>query len=328
VNAVKAGLPILAAVALVLSVLLATEAQQAGVRRIGLLWESPATLSSGLESFRRELHRLGWVEGQTLTIEYRWSKGQYDKLDDMARELVRLRVDLIVAPSSVYTGAAKRATSTIPIVFTVHADPVASGHVASLAHPGGNVTGTSLALTETYAKGLQLLKEAVPEISRVAVLFNPITPSHAPGLKAVEATGRALSLHIQPVAARTAAEFEGAFSAMVQERAGGVLVLSTPLFIAGAKPLADLALKYRLASSFGPPEHAEAGGLLSFGPNRADLFRRAATYVDRILKGARPADLPVEQPTKFDLVINLKTAKALGLTVPPSLLAQADRVIE
>ncbi|HZM33238.1 MAG TPA: ABC transporter substrate-binding protein [Burkholderiales bacterium] len=327
-TALKARLPILAALALLLLAAPAIEAQHAGVRSIGLLWESPATLASGLESFRRELHRLGWVEGQNLTIEYRWSKGQYDKLDDLAGELVRLGVDLIVAPSSVYTGAAKRATSTIPIVFTVHADPVLSGHVASLARPGGNVTGTSLALTETYAKGLELLKEVAPEISRVAVLLNPDTPSHGPGLEAVKVTGRALRLHIQPVAARTAAEFEAAFSAMVQERAGGVLVLSTPLFIAGAKPLADLALKYRLPASFGPPEHAEAGGLFSYGPDRADLFRRAATYVDRILKGARPADLPVERPTKFELVVNLKTAKALGLKVPPSVISRADRVIE
>jgi putative ABC transport system substrate-binding protein len=328
VNALRTSLAILAALALVILAALAVDAQQAGIHRIGFLWESPATLSSGIESFRKELHSLGWVEGQNLTVEYRWSKGQYDKLDDMARELVRLKVELIVAPSSVYTGSAKRATSTIPIVFAVHADPVGSGHVASLARPGGNVTGTSLALTETYAKGVELLKESVPGISRVAVLFNPDTPSHEPGLRAVEATGRALRLHIQSVAVRTAAEFEGAFSAMVRERAGGVLVLSTPLFIAGAKPLADLALKHRLATSFGPPEHAEAGGFLSYGPNRADLFRRAATYVDRILKGARPADLPVEQPTKFDLVINLKTTKALGLTVPPSVLARADRVIE
>ena len=307
---------------------LAVDAQQAGSRRIGFLWESPVTLSSGIESFRKELRRLGWIEGQNITVEYRWSEGHYDKLDDMARELVRLKVDLIVAPSSVYTGAAKRATSTIPIVFAVHADPVGSGHVASLAHPGGNVTGTSLALTETYAKGLELLTEAVPDLTRVAVLFNPDTPSHGPGLKAVEVTGRALRVHIRPVAARTATEFEGAFSAMARERASGVLVLSTPLFIAGARPLADLALKHRLPTSFGPPEHAEAGGLLSYGPDRADLFRRAATYVDRILKGTRPADLPVEQPTKFDFVINLRTAKALGLTLPPSLLARADRVIE
>jgi len=328
VNSVMARLAILAAVTLVMLAAPAVEAQPSAVHRIGFLWESPATLSSGIESFHRELRRLGWVEGQNLTVEYRWSKGQYDRLDDMARELARLKVELIVAPSSVYTGAARRATSTIPIVFAVHADPVGSGHVASLARPGGNVTGTSLALTETYAKGLELLKESIPGISRVAVLFNPDTPSHEPGLKAVETTGRALSLLIQPVAARTAAEFDGAFSAMVQGRASGVLVLSTPLFIAGAKPLADLALKHRLATSFGPPEHAEAGGLLSLGPNRADLFRRAATYVDRILKGARPADLPVEQPTKFDLVINLRTAKALGLTVPPTVLARADRVIE
>ena len=327
-NASRARPPILAAFALVLLATLAVVAQPGGVRRIGFLWESPATLSSGIESFRRELQRLGWVEGQNLTIEYRWSKGQYDKLDDMARDLVSLGGDLIVAPSSVYTGAAKRATSTIPIVFTVHADPVASGHVASLAHPGANVTGTSLALTETYAKGLQLLKEAAPDVSRVAVLYNPDTPSHVPGLQSVEATGRALRLQTRPVAVRTAAEFEAAFSVMSQERAGAVLVLSTPLFIAGAKPLADLALKYKLATSFGPPEHADAGGLLSYGPDRAELFRRAATHVDRILRGARPADLPVEQPTKFDLVINLRTARAIGLAIPPSVLARADRLID
>jgi putative ABC transport system substrate-binding protein len=233
-----------------------------------------------------------------------------------------------VAPSSVYAEAAKRATSTIPIVFAVHADPIGSGHVASLARPGGNITGTSLALTETYAKGLELLKEVVPGLSRVAVLLNPATPSHGPGLKAVEVTGRALGLHIYAMPVHTATEFDSAFSAIVRERAGGVLVLSTPMFIAGAKPLADLAMKYKLATSFGPREHAVAGGLLSFGPDRAALFRRAATYVDKILKGARPADLPVEQPTKFDLVINLKTGKALGLTFPPSLLVWADQVIE
>ena len=320
-------LPILAALAVIF--LVAAGAQQAGkVPRVGFLWESPATLSSGIESFRRELRNLGWIDGQNIVVEYRWSEGQYDKLNDMARELVRLKVDLIVAPSSVYAEAAKRATSTIPIVFAVHADPLGSGHVASLARPGGNITGTSLMLTETYAKGLELLKQVVPGLSRVAVLLNPATPSHGPGLKAVEVTARALGLQLQTLAVRSAAEYDGAFSAMVQERAGGVLVLSTPLFIAGAKPLADLALKHKLATSFGPREHAEAGGLLSYGPDRADLFRRAATYVDKILKGARPADLPVEQPTKFDLVINLKTAKALGLTVPPSLLVRADRVIE
>ena len=325
----KTSLAILAALAVVFAAALAAEAQQVGkVHRVGFLWESPATLSSGIESFRRELRNLGWVEGQNIVVEYRWSEGQYDRLNDMARELVRLKVDLIVAPSSVYAEAAKRATSTIPIVFAVHADPIGSGHVASLARPGGNITGTSLALTETYAKGLELLKEVVPGLSRVAVLLNPATPSHGPGLKAVEVTGRALGLHIYAMPVHTATEFDSAFSAIVRERAGGVLVLSTPMFIAGAKPLADLAMKYKLATSFGPREHAVAGGLLSFGPDRAALFRRAATYVDKILKGARPADLPVEQPTKFDLVINLKTGKALGLTFPPSLLVWADQVIE
>ena len=247
---------------------------------------------------------------------------------EFAEELVRLKVDVIMAPSSVYTGAAKRATSTIPIIFMSHADPIGSGHVASLARPGGNITGLSIMMTETNVKGLELFKEAVPGLSRVAVMWDPATPSHGPGLKAVEAAGPTLGLRIQPVAVRSATEFDGAFSAIVRERAGGVLVLSTPLFIAGAKPLAELALTHKLPSLFGPRHHVEAGGLMSYSPDRADLWRRGAIYVDKILKGAKPADLPVQQPTKFELVVNLKTAKALGLTIPQSFLLRADHVIQ
>jgi putative ABC transport system substrate-binding protein len=209
-----------------------------------------------------------------------------------------------------------------------HADPLGTGHVTSLSRPGGNVTGLSLMMTETNVKGLELFKEAIPKLSHVAVIFDPATPSHKPGLKAVEAAGPPLGLKILPVPVRSEAEYERAFSAIVRERADGVLVLSTPLFIAGAKPLAQLALKHKLPSLFGPRHHVEAGGLMSYSPERTDLWRRGAIFVDRILKGAKPADLPVEQPTKFDLVINLKTAKAIGVKIPEAFLLRADRVIE
>ena len=313
----------------VLSAPLAAQAQQAGkVYRVGFLWESPAVFPDAIEAIRRGLRDLGYVEGRTIAIEYRWAEGNPERMRELAGELVRLKVDVIVAPSSVYTGAAKRATSTIPIIFMSHADPIGSGHVANLARPGGNITGLSIMMTETNVKLLELFKEAVPGLSRVAVVGDPATPSHGPGLKAVEAAGPALGLRIQPVAVRSATEFGSAFSAIVRERAGGVLVLSTPLFIAGAKPLAELALTHKLPSMFAPRHHVEAGGLMSFGPDRADLYRRGAIYVDKILKGAKPADLPAQQPTKFELAINLKTAKALGLTIPPSVLQRADQIIQ
>ena len=308
---------------------LAAEAQQAGkVYRVGFLWESPAVFPDAIEAFRQGLRDLGYAEGRTIAIEYRWAEGKPERMRELAEELVRLKVDVIMTPSSVYTGAAKRATSTIPIIFMSHADPIGSGHVANLARPGGNITGLSIMMTETNVKGLELFKEAVPGLSRVAVVWDPATPSHGPGLKAVEAAGPALGLRIQPVAVRSAREFDGAFSAIVRERAGGVLVLSTPLFIAGAKPLAELALTHKLPSLFGPRHHVEAGGLMSYSPDRADLWRRGAIYVDKILKGAKPAALPVQQPTKFELVVNLKTAKALGLTIPQSFLLRADHVIQ
>ena len=293
---------------------LATNAQPGRVYRIGFLWDGPTVFPDALEAFRQGLQGLGYIEGQTIAIEYRWAEGKPERMRELAAELVRLKVDVIMAPSSIYTGAAKDATSTIPIIFMSHAAPLETGHVASLARPGGNITGLSLMQTETGVKGLELLKEAAPSLVRVAVLFDPATPSHGPGLRAVEAAGPALGMQIQPVAARTG------------RGEGGVL--STPLFIAGAKRLAELALTHKLPSLFGPRHHVEAGGLMSYSPDRNDLWRRAAIYVDKVLKGATPADLPVQQPTKFELVINLKTAKALGLEVPPTLLARADEVIE
>jgi ABC-type uncharacterized transport system substrate-binding protein len=303
--------------------------QQAGkVYRIGFLWEGPDVFPDEIEAFRQGLSALGYVEGRNLTIEYRWGEGKPERMLALAKELVRLKVDIIMAPSSIYTEAAKQATSTIPIIFMSHADPLGAGHVASLAHPGGNVTGLSLMMPETTVKGLELFKEVVPTLSRVAVIFDPATPSHGPALKAAEAGGPKLGLRIQPVPVRSATEYESAFSSIVREHADGVLVLSTPLFIAGAKPLADLTMAHKLPSLFGPSHNVQAGGLMSYSPDRADQWRRASVYVDKILKGAKPADLPVQQPTKFELVINLKTAKALGLEIPPMLLARADALIE
>jgi putative tryptophan/tyrosine transport system substrate-binding protein len=308
---------------------LAAEAQQGGkVYRIGFLWDRPAVWPHALEAFRLGLRDLGWVEGRNLIIEYRWAEGRFDRLPAMAEELARLKVDLIVAPTSIYTGAARRATSSIPILFMSHADPIGSGHVISLARPGTNATGLTIVMSETMAKSVELLKEALPGLVRLGVIWDPATPSHVPGLKAVEASGRALGLRVHAVPVRDVTEFESAFATMARERVGAVLVLSTPLFMGGAKRLADLGLTHRLPTMFGPREHVEVGGLASYSPDRADLYRRGATYVDRILKGANPAELPVQQATKFELVINLRTAKALGLTIPPSVLARADEVIQ
>jgi len=304
-------------------------AQQAGkVYRVGFLWDSPAVFPDEIEAFRQGLRDLGYLEGRNIAIEYRWAEGKPERMRELAEELVRLKVDVIMAPTSVYTGAAKQATPTIPIVFMSHADPLGSGHVASLARPDGNVTGLSLMMTETNVKGLDLFKEAVPGLARVAVIFDPSTPSHGPGLKALEVAGPSLGLRIQSVAVRSATEYDSAFSAIISERADGVLVLSTPLFIAGAKRLAELAMTYKLPSLFGPKHHVAAGGLMSYSPDRSDLWRRGANYVDKILKGAKPGDLPVQQPAKFELVVNLKTAKALGIDIPQSVLLRADEMIE
>jgi putative ABC transport system substrate-binding protein len=308
---------------------LGASSQPAGrIHRIGFLWDTPAVWPHALEAFRQGLRNLGWVEGQNIVIEYRWAEGRFDRLADLVDELVQLNVDLIVAPTSIYTGAAMRRTSKIPIVFASHADPVGSGHVASLGRPGKNATGLTIVMSETMAKSLELLKAAVPGLARVAVIWDPSTPSHRPGLKAVQDTGPKLGMRIQPVAVRSATEYENAFSSIVQERANGVLVLSTPLFMGGAKELADLALTHKLPTMFGPREHVEAGGLLSYSPDRADLYNRAATYVDKILKGASPSELPVQQATKFELVVNLRTAKALALTIPQTVLLRADQVIQ
>ena len=302
---------------------------QQGVKvpRVGFLWESPDLWPGALESFRRGLRDLGWIEGRNIVVEYRWAEGRLDRLHEIAGELVRLNVDVIVAPSSIYTEAARRATSTIPIIFASHADPIGSNHAASIRRPGGNITGLSLLMTETNAKGLELLKEAIPYLSQVAVLFDPATPSHEPGLKMLEDTAASLALRIRPLAVRGEGELHGTFAVITRDREQAVLVLNS-LFMGAPARIAELALEHRVPAMFGAREHTEAGGLLSYSPDRADLWRRAATYVDEVLKGADPAGMPVQQPTKFELVINLKTAQALGLTIPPTLLARADEVIE
>ena len=300
------------------------------VQRIGYLLGTSSTVSSRpVETFRQGLRGLGWVEGQNIVIEYRSAEGRYDRLPDLAADLVRLKVDIIVAPGTAATTAAKNATRAIPIVMIGVGDPVGLELIASLARPGGNVTGLTFSVgMETAGKGLELLKEALPKVRRVAVLTNPANPGQPLALKNVKAAARSLGMQLQLLEARGPDEFDGAFAAMAKERVGALLVVSEAMFNIHRVRLADLAARNKLPSMHGFREDAEAGGLMSYGPDLADLFRRSATYVDKILKGAKPGDLPVEQPTKFELVINLKTAKALGLTIPASVLSRADHVIE
>lgn len=310
---------------------LATAAPLAGkVYRVGILTNnaSDPVEAPPWHAFRLGLRELGWIEGGNILLEFREAEGNFAQLPALAADLVRRQVDLIVARSSQFVQPAKAATTTIPIVFVVHADPVGLGHVASLAKPGGNITGLSSLLTDLNTKMLEILHSAVPEATRIAVLWNPDTPSHPPALKAVEEAGRTLRVQLQPVEARTAAELEGAFAAMAHARAQAVLVLGSPAFLAERQRVAALALTHQRAMIVTSQQEAEAGGLMSYGPNFADLYRRGASYVDKILKGATPADLPVEQAMKFDLVINLKTAQALGITIPSVLLFQAEKVIQ
>jgi len=285
------------------------------------------------EAFRQGLRDLGYVEGRNVVIEYRSAEGKYERFPALAAELVALKVDVIVAAGSTPAAlAAKQATRTILIVFASAADPVASGLVTSLARPGGNVTGLSTVGSELVGKRLEQLKQAVPGVSRVAVLWQPQgvlgERTRKDMLKEADVAARALGVRLQFVEARGPADFDRAFSDMTRARAGALTVLGSPTFLNERRRLVDLAAKNRLPAVYTVREFVDAGGLMSYGPNLADLFRRAATYVDKILKGAKPADLPVEQPTKFELVINLKAAKALGLTIPQSLLGRADQVVE
>jgi ABC-type uncharacterized transport system substrate-binding protein len=306
------------------------EAQPAGkVYRMGYLYSGSATSSPRApEAFRAELRELGWVEGRNIVIDYRFAEGRFDRLPDLATDLVRLKVDVIVAWPTPPAVAAKNATKTIPIVMIGVGYPVELGLIESLARPGRNVTGLSFNVGMEIGKGLELLKETVPKVRRVAILSNPANPGHAAAVSIVKGAARSLGVPLQLLEAREPNQFEGAFAAMAKDRVETLLVVTDSLFILHRARLADLAAKNRLPSMFGVREFVDAGGLMSYGVSVPDLMRRAATYVDKILKGAKPGDLPIEQPTKFELVINLKTAKALGLKIPPSLLARADQVIE
>ena len=246
----------------------------------------------------------------------------------LANELVRMNVDIIFAPASTQVEPAREATKTIPIVFAQHADPVGTGHVASLAHPGGNITGVSMVLTELAAKGLEILKQAVPSATRFGVLWNPTTPSHVKVVDAIEVAGKSLGVQLLMTPVRAVEDFDGAFSIMRRERADGFLVPPSPLTNSRPTPLAELGLKYRLPGMFGNKDNVTAGGLMSYGADFNYMYRHAAIYIDKILKGEKPSDLPVEQASKYDLVLNLKTARALDLDLPPTLLARADEVIE
>jgi len=311
---------------------LAAAAQSAGkVYRLGLLGGSPPNSPGGRrawEGFFQGMRELGYVEGQNILVEGRWYGDHTDRLPALAAELVRLNVDVIVAGTAPAPEAAQRATSAIPIVMAIHTDPIVSGLVASLAKPGKNVTGLSPLGPELVGKRLQLLKEVVPGISRVVVLSNPSDTTQALLLRNAHVAARSLKVRLQVLEARAPSDFAGAFSAMAKERTGGVIILTSSMFYDQRARIAELAAQSRLPAIYSVKDYAEAGGLMAHGVNLGESFRRAATYVDKILKGAKPADLPVEQPTKFELVINLKTAKALGLTIPPSLRARADEVIE
>jgi len=311
---------------------LVTDAQQPGkVFRIGILGNVPVTDPEGTRlwgAFIQGLRELGYVQDQNITIVHLSSEGRYERLPALAADLVRLKVDVIVAPATQGVLAAKQATRTIPIVMTSGGDPVASGLVASLARPGGNITGlSSLVSPELGGKQIELLKEIAPRGPRVAVLSNPTNPTHALLLREVEVAARSLRVQLQLLEARRPEEFEGAFAAMTRERAGALLVLSDGMFILHRTRIVDLAAKQRLPTMYGLREFVEAGGLVAYGSSLREQFHRAAIYVDKILKGAKPADLPVEQPTKFELVINLKTAKALGLKIPQSVLIRVDEVV-
>jgi putative ABC transport system substrate-binding protein len=318
--------------AVLLAAPLAAEAQQAAkIARIGYLGNNPAATPHLQEAFRQGLCDLGYVEGRNLVIEYRSAEGKIERLPALAAELIALKVDVIVAPGTLAALAAKQTTRTLPIVFTSASDAVTSGLVTSLARPSGNVTGSSMLTPELVGKCLELLKQAVPRVSRVAVLWEPGVLGERlekDMLKGTDVAARTLGVRLQFVEARGPEDFDRAFSAMTRARAAALYVLTSVMFISERRRLVDLAAKNRLPAVYPWREAVDAGGLMSYGPDFADLFRRAATYVDKILKGAKPADLPVEQSTKFELVINLKTARALGLTIPPSMLGRADEVIQ
>jgi putative ABC transport system substrate-binding protein len=303
------------------------EAQKAGKSyQIGVLSAGSATSNPFVGALKQSLLALGWIEGDNVTIESRFAEGNMDRLSALAADLIRLKPHVIVAGPSTVAQAVRNATSTIPTVMAGVGDPVKLGFVKSLSHPGGNMTGVATLLPELEAKSLQLLTQMVPGLNRVAILLNPDNPLH--DLADAEAAAKAAGLHAITVRARTIEEFPTAFTTMITAQAGAVDIWGDPVFSRHRTVLADLAMKSRLPTMFKTRPDVTAGGLMAYGPDFVDIYRRAASYVDKILKGATPGDLPIEQPTKLDLIINLKTARALGLTIPPSLLLRADHVIE
>ena len=310
---------------------LAVDAQPGNSYRIGYLGTSPPSTPDSLrnvEAFRQGLGELGWVEGKNIVIEWRYSAGRGERFPDLAAELVRLKVNLIVAVAAPATHASKQATTTIPIVGIALSDPVGQGLVASLARPGGNVTGLATLFPELAAKRLKLLKETLPGVSRVAVLWNAANPGNVLQIGETKVAAQTLGLRLQSVEVRGPEDFQGAFAAMTRGRPEALVSLADPLIFTYQTQIVDFAAKSRLPAMHPFRESVEAGGLMAYSVNIPDMFRRAATYVDKILRGAKPGDLPIEQPTKFEFVINIKTAQALGLTIPQSLLLRADQVVE
>jgi putative ABC transport system substrate-binding protein len=302
--------------------------QQGKAYRIGFF--SPGSASaytSSVEALRAGLRDLGYVEGKNLVMDFRWADGKYERLAELAAELVRLKVDVIVTHATPGTRAAKQATTTIPIVMALSGDVLANHVVSSLAHPDANITGTTFFLPEFGAKRLELLKEAVPRLKRAAFFYNVDNSAKEVYFQAMKLTARSLKVDLDAFFVRKSEEFESAFSAMTAKRIEGIILIEDPLLVANAKAIADLANKWRLPS-IGLNEIVEAGGLMAYGVNFPMMFRRAAYFVDRILKGAKPGDIPIEQPTSFELVVNMKTAKALGIKIPNSILVRAERVIE
>ncbi len=318
---------------LLVTIFLATvslaEAQQAKkVPRIGFLFAGdPSAVVGRIEAFRQGLRERGYVEGKNIVIEYRYGEGKLDRVPPLAAELVRLKVDVIVTGGPTDTRAAKQATTALPIVMAQDSDPVGSGFVASLARPGGNVTGLSTLAPELSGKQLELLKEIVPKLSRVAVLGNSTEPGNAQALKEIELAAGAFKVQLQNLDVRDSKDIETAFSAIKKERARAFIVLRNPVTSAHRKQVVELAAKSRLPAMYVSPEWVEAGGVMSYAPDIRDNWRRAAVFVDKILNGAKPADLPVEQPMKFEFIVNLKAAKQIGLTIPPNVLVRANRVI-
>jgi putative ABC transport system substrate-binding protein len=322
------GLSILFAV-VPLAVAVIAEAQQSKVSRIGFLAAvSPAALSDRTEAFRQGLRELGYVEGKNIVFEYRFAEGKLDRLPVLAAELVPLKVDVIVTAGPPATRAAKEATVTHPIIMAQDSDPVGNGFIASLARPGGNITGLSTLSSELSGKRLELLKDVVPKLSRIAVFGNSAVPGNAPALKEIELATGVFGVQFQYEDVSGSKEIETAFQAAGKRGADALLALNNPVLSAQRTRVAELAVKRRLPAMYERLEYVKDGGLMSYGVSSPDLYRRVATYVDKVLKGAKPADLPVEQPQKFELVINLKAAKQIGLTIPPNVLARADKVIK